>query len=175
MYRSGEGQKAPACTGAVLYGCYSFGITLEKVDLDLRGAHHGIRSSRTLGSAPLDAVPLLRRSPLDLSCLGELSLQRMSLTQLTERARVPRPQVFRGFQGLLAPLAPPRVVREVGRACRRALRMPNDLVWLVSRPVFCLAAPTDFRCNRRQARRSGLSRLFLLISTAPAQIVWSVT
>ena len=35
-----------------VYGCYAFGITLEKVDLDLRGAHHGIRSSRTLGSAP---------------------------------------------------------------------------------------------------------------------------
>ncbi len=23
-----------------IYGCYAFGITLEKVDLDLRGAHH---------------------------------------------------------------------------------------------------------------------------------------
>ena len=29
-------------------GCYAFGITLEKVDLDLRGAHHDIRLSRTL-------------------------------------------------------------------------------------------------------------------------------
>ena len=27
----------------VRYGCYAFGITLEKVDLDLRGAHHDIR------------------------------------------------------------------------------------------------------------------------------------
>ena len=26
---------------APLYGCYAFGITLEKVDLDLRGAHRG--------------------------------------------------------------------------------------------------------------------------------------
>ena len=27
--------------GVILYGCYAFGITLEKVDLDLRGAHRG--------------------------------------------------------------------------------------------------------------------------------------
>ena len=32
----------------VPYGCYAFGITLEKVDLDLRGAHHDIRSFRAL-------------------------------------------------------------------------------------------------------------------------------
>ena len=31
-----------------LCGCYAFGITLEKVDLDLRGAHHDIRLSRAL-------------------------------------------------------------------------------------------------------------------------------
>ena len=127
-------------------GCYAFGITLEKVDLDLRGAHHGIRSSRTLGTTPLDAVPLLRRSPLDLSCLGELSFHRRSLTQLTERARVPRPQVFRGFQGLLAPLAPPRVVREVGRACRRALRARRAarLGRRLRTPsrMFCLSGPS---------------------------------
>ena len=36
----------------------------------------------------------------------------MSLTQLTERARVPRAQVFRAFQALLVPLAPLGVVRE---------------------------------------------------------------
>ena len=46
----------------------------------------------------------------------------MSLTQLTERARVPRAQVFRAFQALLVPLAPLGVVREEGWACRRALR-----------------------------------------------------
>ena len=46
----------------------------------------------------------------------------MSLTQLTERARVPRAQVFRAFQALLVPLAPLGVVREKGWACRRALR-----------------------------------------------------
>ena len=46
----------------------------------------------------------------------------MRLTQLTERARVPRAQVFRAFQALLVPLAPLGVVREKGWACRRALR-----------------------------------------------------
>ena len=40
----------------------------------------------------------------------------MSLTQLTERARVPRAQVFRAFQALLVPLAPLGVV-EVARPC----------------------------------------------------------
>ena len=28
-------------SGRQEYGCYAFGITLEKVDLDLRGAHRG--------------------------------------------------------------------------------------------------------------------------------------
>ena len=48
-----HGREAEPRTGAVeefreLYGCYAFGITLEKVDLDLRGAHHDIRLSRAL-------------------------------------------------------------------------------------------------------------------------------
>ena len=43
----------------------------------------------------------------------------MSLTQLTERARVPRAQVFRALRGLLAPLAPLGVVSEVGRPCQK--------------------------------------------------------
>ena len=56
-----------------LYGCYAFGITLEKVDLDLRGAHHDIRSSRPLRLNSSGADQLLRRSVFDLSCLRELS------------------------------------------------------------------------------------------------------
>ena len=46
----------------------------------------------------------------------------MRHNKLTERARVPRAQVFRAFQALLVPLAPLGVVREEGWACRRALR-----------------------------------------------------
>ena len=46
----------------------------------------------------------------------------MSLTQLTERARVPLAQVFRAVQGFLDPLVPRRVVGRVGRPCRHALR-----------------------------------------------------
>ena len=50
----------------------------------------------------------------------------MSLTQLTERARVPRAQVFRAFQALLVPLAPLGVVREKGWACRRGITRIHD-------------------------------------------------
>eukprot|EP01043_Picozoa_sp_COSAG02_P049058 COSAG02_NODE_4890_length_4859_cov_15.448529_3_plen_73_part_00 len=41
---SPDGRIVPYC----VHGCYAFGITLEKVDLDLRGAHHDIRSFRAL-------------------------------------------------------------------------------------------------------------------------------
>ena len=44
---------------------YTDGITLEKVDLDLSGAHHDIRSSRPQRLSSLGADQLLRCSSLE--------------------------------------------------------------------------------------------------------------